>query len=39
VVANQLGFQCADVFVVRFMQKKGIAIADGNAILTHITEM
>jgi len=39
VVANQLGFQCADVFAIRFMQKAGIVIADGNAILTHITEM
>jgi len=36
---NQLGFQCADVFAVRFMQKVGIVIADGNAILTRITEM
>jgi len=39
VVANQLGFQCADVFADRFMQKAGIVIADGSAILTDITEM
>ena len=39
VITNQLGFQCADVFAGRFMQKARIVIADGNAILTHITEM